>query len=248
MIDPKQTSLEVTVAGRDFEIAQSPGLLQSQRDGGTTGAALWQSTVRFAEWLESSSNILDSHGILTPDSIVLELGAGISGIIPCIVSNKVQKVVSTDQAYTLKALQNNISANLRPTRPKQRTPSNIEVRPLDWETDDVRSFLRSAGLEAGVDVIVACDCIYNYALIPPFVQTCADLCRARSEAHVAEDCTTPTLCIVIQQLRQSDVFEQWLTAFHQAFRVWRVPSNLLSKGLQENSGFAVHVGAVRSSP
>lgn len=242
MIDPKQSSLEVTIAGRDFEITQSPGLLQSQRDGGTTGAALWQSTVRFAEWLESANNPLYVNGVLDSASVVLELGAGISGIIPCLLGDKVQKIVSTDQAYTLKALQNNVTANLRATRPKKRALPNIEVLPLDWETDDPRSFMHSAGLETGVDFIVACDCIYNYALISPFVQTCADLCRIRAEA------TTSTLCIIVQQLRQAEVFEQWLTTFHRSFRVWRIPSNLLSKGLQEDSGFAVHIGVVRGGP
>lgn len=244
MLDPKTTVLNITIAGRDFEITQSPGMLQSQRGGGTTGAAVWQSTVRFAEWLKSPNNLLFTHSILYSDSIVLELGAGISGIVPCLLSEKVRKVVSTDQAYTLKALQQNIIANLRATKPstkKKTVTDNIEVLPLDWETDDASDFLRSAGLETGVDMIVACDCIYNYALITPFVQTCADLCRARHRSPS----TNPTLCIIVQQLRQSEVCEQWLTAFHSSFRVWRVPSNLLSKNLQKDSGFAVHVGIVR---
>lgn len=249
MLDPKKAVLEVTIAGRDFEITQSPGMLQSQREGGTTGAAVWQSIVRFAEWLESSSNPLFGLGLLDATSVVLELGAGVSGILPCILSKRVHKVVSTDQAYTLKALQNNISTNLRETRVSAKVKTSlpaIEVLPLDWETDDALSFLRSAGLDSGVHMIVACDCIYNYALLAPFVQTCADLCRARCHpSNTNEDPKAATLCVIVQQLRQSEVFDQWLAIFRQRFRVWRVPSNLLSKGLQEGSGFAVHVGIVR---
>jgi hypothetical protein len=37
-VDPKAQSLAITVAGRDFTIYQSPGILASSRAGGTTGA------------------------------------------------------------------------------------------------------------------------------------------------------------------------------------------------------------------
>lgn len=37
-IDPKATSLDITVAGRDLTIQQSPTLLSSNRKEGTTGA------------------------------------------------------------------------------------------------------------------------------------------------------------------------------------------------------------------
>ena len=38
MIDPKTAILDITVAGRDFCIQQSPAVLTSHRAGGTTGA------------------------------------------------------------------------------------------------------------------------------------------------------------------------------------------------------------------
>lgn len=37
-VDPKAQVLEVTVAGKDYTIHQSPGLLASDRKEGTTGA------------------------------------------------------------------------------------------------------------------------------------------------------------------------------------------------------------------
>lgn len=37
-IDPKSSSVDVTVAGRSLTIHQSPGVLASDRAGGTTGA------------------------------------------------------------------------------------------------------------------------------------------------------------------------------------------------------------------
>lgn len=90
-----------------------------------------------------------------------------------------------------------------------------------------------------VDLIVACDCIYNEALIEPLNGTCAALCRLR------EDKEKPTLCLIAQQLRSPDVFEAWLKSFHEKFEVWQVPDRLLDEGLREGSGFIVHLGIVR---
>jgi len=38
MVDSKATMLDVTIAGRDLTIEQSPSILASSREGGTTGA------------------------------------------------------------------------------------------------------------------------------------------------------------------------------------------------------------------
>ncbi|KAI9750973.1 MAG: hypothetical protein M4579_006233, partial [Chaenotheca gracillima] len=38
MINPKAATIELSVAGRDFTIHQSPGMLSSNRGNGTTGA------------------------------------------------------------------------------------------------------------------------------------------------------------------------------------------------------------------
>jgi hypothetical protein len=37
-VDSKATSIDITVGGRDLTIHQSPTILSSTRDGGTTGA------------------------------------------------------------------------------------------------------------------------------------------------------------------------------------------------------------------
>lgn len=97
--------------------------------------------------------------------------------------------------------------------------------------------------------MLAVDCVYNYALIPPLVQTCADACRLRRQEeedeghrHVGEK---PSLCIVAQQLRNDDVFKSWLAAFIIDFRVWRVPDEKLPKALRPSAGFVVHIGILR---
>ncbi|KAF3360118.1 Phosphoenolpyruvate carboxykinase [ATP] [Verticillium dahliae VDG1] len=94
------------------------------------------------------------------------------------------------------------------------------------------------------DLVVACDCIYNDALVEPLVQTSVDACllRRRDEGATARE---PTLCIVAQQLRSPEVFEAWLKAFHRRFRVWRVPDQVVGEGLAVGSGFVVHVGILR---
>lgn len=102
-------------------------------------------------------------------------------------------------------------------------------------------------------MVIACDCIYNEALIPPFVQTCVDTCRlrpslrhGRDEGDKDDEDDRPCVCVVAQQLRDPEIFETWLREFISAgFRVWRLPDDELPEGLGSSSGFVVHVGILR---
>ncbi|WYZ46301.1 hypothetical protein EsH8_IX_000526 [Colletotrichum jinshuiense] len=138
----------------------------------------------------------------------------------------------------------------------------IEFRPLDWELDTPTPDLTGSPQARSFDAVVCCDCIYNEALVAPLVSTTADLARLRlrtqedeTEAHDSAghsgddsaDRSEPCVCIVAQQLRSPDVFEEWVKAFHRDFRVWRVPDELLPEGLRIESGFVVHVGILRES-
>lgn len=234
---------------QDFTIKQSPTVLNSARSGGTTGAVVWKVTPRFAEWIASADNVLFRHDVLSSSSVILELGSGIAGIVPVMLAPKVGKYFATDQIYALKLLKENIaqnstvqSARKGAKRSESKQAHNLEVTALDWETDDAHSFLKTAGVSGGIDMIIACDCIYNYALIQPFVQTCVDACRMREAAH-----QKPTICVVAQQLRQPDVFEEWLEGFSKHFRTWRLSDEFLTPALGENSGFVVHLGVLREA-
>ncbi|KAG9843825.1 hypothetical protein KCU98_g7549, partial [Aureobasidium melanogenum] len=249
IIDSQAPLLELSIASRDLSIKQSPTVLNSARGGGTTGAVVWKVTPRFAEWLISPGNLLARHGIVSPESSVLELGCGIAGIVPLTLAPLVQQYIATDQAYALKLLKENIDQNTASTqtgtknkKPSKRAnvvpSSNIQIESLDWEIDDVNSFLKSNNAPEGVDLVIACDCIYNYALIKPFVQTCVDICRSRTGER-------PTVCVIAQQLRQPDVFEEWLEEFNKHFRTWRVSDEALTDDLKENSGFMIHIGILR---
>lgn len=224
-------------------------MLKSTREGGTTGAVVWKVTPLVADWLGSPDNVLFAHGILHASATMLELGSGIAGIIPVTLASRVRRVIATDQHYALKLLRDNIEQNLTAStsrasrKSKQQYSSQskhtVDVLPLDWEADDVQSLLRSNNEPGGVDALFACDCIYNYALIQPFVQTCVDVCRMRAGAE------KPTICAIAQQLRQPDVLEEWITAFAKHFRIWRLPDEFLTPDLQAKMGFVVHLGVLR---
>lgn len=143
---------------------------------------------------------------------------------------------------------NSTTAATSRTQPPPGTGTgNITFRPLDWELDTPDSSL-AGGSDGGgdasssFDLLVACDCIYNEALVPSFAQTCADVCRLQPAPGAGRPC----VCVVAQQLRDPDVFGAWLREFcARGFRVWRVPDGELPEALRSSSGFVVHVGILR---
>ncbi|KAL2691971.1 hypothetical protein Neosp_002366 [[Neocosmospora] mangrovei] len=233
-IDPRAASVDVSVAGHDFTIHQSPAVLSSSRAGGTTGA-------------------------------VLELGCGISPLSALALAPRVSRYILTDQSYVHRLLQRNIDENLEtalgssgtstPTGRSRKkrgghahplSKPNIHFTTLDWEKDEVTPSLTGCNETRSFDAVVACDCVYNYALVSPFVQTCVDACRLRlaDDAFTGDD-SRPCICVIGQQLRNDEVFESWLETFHASFRVWRVPDGALPEDLRSSAGFVVHIGVLR---
>jgi len=221
---------------------------------------LWKITPLFAGWLAWEGNWLFKEGFLSEESTVLELGCGISGVVAMGLAPRVGRYVATDQEYVFKCLRRNLEGNAVTRKvtsmvkygKKQKrgvvdaSAMNVELLALDWETSSLEGMdgllgLDSAGGGQGLDLVLACDCIYNEALIEPFVRTCVELCRLSRRMEVER----PTLCVIAQQLRSHVVFDAWLAAFHGGFRVWRVPDELLVDGLKEGSGYVVHVGVLR---
>jgi hypothetical protein len=226
---------------------------------------LWKITPYFAEWIASPDNIMFQTSVLSPQSSVLELGCGISGVVGLVLSPLIGCYVATDQDNVMRMLNQNISENTvhpstlatkrRKSHSKQAGTSSaqhkggiIETRSLDWETDMLSpEFLVTSGASTttntGFDVVLACDCIYNAHLITPFVRMCVDACSLRSTLGPIE--CQPSVCVVAQQLRSPDIFEEWLQEFHKHFRVWRVPDKHLTAELQAGTGFTVHLGILR---
>ncbi|KAJ5790669.1 uncharacterized protein N7518_007680 [Penicillium psychrosexuale] len=140
--------------------------------------------------------------------------------------------------------------------------TNISFTTLDWETDQAASLKECMDLDEthgeeeeegeedkGFDLLLSCDCIYNEALVAPFVRTCAEICRLRP-AYVADSGELssrrrPTVCIIAQQQRSPDVFETWLREAMREFRVWRLGDGVLGEGLRSGSGYLVHLLLVK---
>lgn len=185
-VDAKATSLEITVDNRDLIIQQSPTLLSSNREGGTTGAVVWKITPLFAQWIASDDNVLFRSAFLDQGSTVLELGSGSSGIVAMALAHRIGRYIATDQEYVFKLLKANIEENY----PKRKEPgssvvkhhgkprvnsggayarSNIDVLALDWESSLISSLpttmdTTSADVSTFISAVIACDCVYNESL------------------------------------------------------------------------------------
>ncbi|KAL4965648.1 S-adenosylmethionine-dependent methyltransferase [Aspergillus stella-maris] len=147
---------------------------------------------------------------------------------------------------------------------------NITFTSLDWETDipdTLKSQIQSSPstststnnideeeeADKGFDLLLSCDCIYNEALISPFVRTCADVARLRSQSSSPSSSSSstrnPTVAIIAQQQRSPDVFEAWLRETMRYFRVFRLADDVLrvegGLGLGGGSGYLVHALVLR---
>ena len=237
------TDLAFEIGNRHIETRQSPGLLKSDTSsGGNLGAVVWEASPRLAKWLVTKSSLLWNIGVLRPDASIVELGCGIAGLVGLALSPLVSSYILTDQQYVMKHLQANLelnrSSNILSSKRKAASDSNktgLRTLSLDWELADGKSITHALGPGGELDLLIACDCIYNEFLIEPFVTVCEEICSASSSGEVLP------LVLVCQQLRSSDIFEQWLIRMLKTFKIWRVPDEHLPKALHNASGFAIHV-------
>ncbi|POS78548.1 hypothetical protein DHEL01_v203045 [Diaporthe helianthi] len=117
IVDPRSSTIELTVNGRDLSVTQSPSVLSSNRAGGTTGAVVWKVTPMLASWLASPTNILFRTGILTSSSTVLELGCGVSAVVGLALAPLVSRYVLSDQPYVARFVEQNLEQNQRALAP-----------------------------------------------------------------------------------------------------------------------------------
>ncbi|KAF3389122.1 Diaminohydroxyphosphoribosylamino-pyrimidine deaminase [Penicillium rolfsii] len=291
-VDSRASSLDVTISGNEYTVHQSPTLLSSSRAGGTTGAVLWKITPRFAEWISSPANPLWTHSLLSPSSVVAELGCGISALVALALAPSVRHYLATDQEYVRRVFRTNLEANAsvkaagsasskqkssktrgssrstsKSKQPSKTAASNITFTTLDWELDQpelLKDCIESESSsptghdkvgedeDRGFDLLLSCDCIYNEALVAPFVRTCAEICRLRpayepSSQEASRSSRQPTICIVAQQQRAPEVFETWLRETLREFRVWRLSDEVLGDGLKGGTGYLVHLLLARES-
>lgn len=130
-------------------------------------------------------------------SRVLELGAG-TGVLGILLHQLFASWTASDQYDNLKLISRNVKHN--------GEPKNLQVEEVDWvdihkekmKADKKYNGSEDAGRRKGsaeeYDLIVAVDCIYNEALIPPFVSALE---------HYATK--GKTIVMVVCELRSADV-------------------------------------------
>ncbi|KAF3214829.1 hypothetical protein TWF679_004609 [Orbilia oligospora] len=265
-VNRTDSTVSVSINSQDLTIHQSPSLLTSTREAGTTGAVLWKVTPLLASWLTHPCNTVFQR-ILKPDYTVIELGAGTSGVLAVSCAPFVGAYYATDQDYCLKLLRKNILENTKDvaekfskskgkssnkrakrgteTSSQTTTTGNATVLPLDWQLTQVSSIPEFK--ERQIDIIFAADCIYNESLVEPLVDTMADLSKLnRGKNTSGETDRDVTLVMVAQELRSPDVLEAFMKTFCAKFQVWRLPDKLFKdcgdggKGLMEGGGYVVH--------
>lgn len=223
------------------------------------------------------------HSFLSSDSVVAELGCGISALVALALAPSVNHYLATDQEYVRRLFRTNLEENenvsvtnassaknkgnkSRGGKPAKKQaasanngPRNVTFTTLDWELDqpaslkgciDADSDNHEAGDDTekdnGFDLLLSCDCIYNDALVTPFVRTCTEICRLRPAYNPSEETESrstrqPTICIIAQQQRAPDVFEAWLRETLREFRVWRLSDDILGEDLKNGTGYLVHL-------
>lgn len=220
-IDRGGDAITVEAGGRELELRQlASGLMQQLS---STGFLCWKSSAYLADWWD--------HGVLASaigsDSVVVELGSGVGGILALTIGTRCRHFVATDQKPILKLLRQNIDENRKPAKP--RAPVlEVSVVEFDWEYPEHGVHeVRQVEL-AQPDVILASDTIYNEFLVPHFVEALRQLMAPHTTAIVAVALRNPEVieCFVRQLLQRK-------------LTVATVPWSELSPELQR--GYAIYV-------
>ncbi|KUM60887.1 hypothetical protein ACN42_g6244 [Penicillium freii] len=269
MLDPRAPSVEISINGNEYTIHQSPSLLSSHRTGGTTGAE-WITNPSNPLWttsLLSQTSTVAELGTGISALVALVLAPSVRHYIAT-DQEYVRKLfrMNLDANASIGVSSSNSKAKGKSKGSKSsksvsnstaKRVDNISFTTLDWETDQAASLKEcmdsddvhgqdeeeEGGEDKGFDLLLSCDCIYNEALVAPFVRTCAEICRLRP-AYLAgseepRPHRKPTVCIIAQQQRSPDVFETWLRETMREFRVWRLSDDVLGEGLKSGSGYLV---------
>ncbi|CDK28414.1 unnamed protein product [Kuraishia capsulata CBS 1993] len=221
--------IHVTVNDHDLQIHQSVSSL-SGKESSSTGFVAWSSSVPFAQWLP---------GWLGPslkELQIVELGAGVSGILSATIGPKCSRYLATDQKHILKLLKKNLEENLSqevhsttldaslPRNTRRTDIKNypkIDIAEYDWEySDSMKNDILAFFPGGAPDLILASDTIYNEYLIKPF----ADAIEGLSGNH--------TGFLGILQLRDESIIEAFLVEMtNRAFQCYHIPGHLVSDEL-----------------
>ncbi|KAI5816841.1 hypothetical protein BZA77DRAFT_311139 [Pyronema omphalodes] len=259
MHSPTAASVTLEIPPFTLTVQQSPTLLNAKLASGTTGAVLWNLTPRFARWLVSSPH---ARALIPETAKVLELGCGATSVLAATLGRTVAGYIQSDMGYTLKLAAANLEENLKEngtgdsSRKKggkgKKGPvgsssssqlgvnrgESIKSIVLDWQEDDLASHpeIKALAGEDGLTAVIACDCVYNEVLVPPFLDTLEAAARLGNGNAIV---------MVATEIRSPDVQEIFLEGFMKRFEVYRVNDRYLGDELKVEDGIVIHVGVLR---
>lgn len=226
-VNRKDETIEISLpeSGIDLTIVQSlTGLSES------TGYVCWQTALYLTDWI-----LLDPGCPfkLTSSMTIVELGAGVGGILVSLLGPRVCKYIATDQQNILKLLQqnynNNKQSDTKKSKKKKFEEFSVFFTEFDWEyIDHGVNNIKEIVDDTHIDLIIACDTIYNDYLIQPFIDSFKLL-------------MTPNVTGVVVGLQVRD--EQLVEAFaeqvlHEGLKLYCVLNEFLSTDLLK--GFVVY--------
>ncbi|CDH10461.1 probable Ribosomal N-lysine methyltransferase 5 [Zygosaccharomyces bailii ISA1307] len=258
----------------NFIIEQSlPGLYSSSNGNSTTGFVLWSTTPAFIQWLlydPNASELRIGGSVKTIGSSIarsipamfsgkqstgiVELGGGVSGILPVILGNYVDYYICTDQRGILNKMKHNIRENIlqlnrrrcfsqsmgiNSTEDEEELAGNavnLEIMLLDWEKFKLKDnacypHLYCLAQKSSTVYIVAMDVIYNDFLIDPFLKTLSQIrdyfIQKKLQTH----------CLIGIHLRAEDMVSDFL---EKAVLEYRLPLNHVVDPFLESTRFSLY--------
>ncbi|CAM9013109.1 unnamed protein product [Wickerhamomyces anomalus] len=167
----KKDQLQISISDSDYQFEQSISNLNTSNS--STGFVLWRVSIPFVKWIQTKQ----LHDF--KDKYVVELGAGVTGLLSSTIGLKTQHWIATDQYHLIKLLKKNISNNVpifqsstiecdvKPKK-KQIVPK-IDVCVYDWENIEQGLYEIKELNPKEPDFIIGCDIVYNDYLVPYLV-------------------------------------------------------------------------------
>ncbi len=111
----------------------------SEYKNNTTGYLLWKVSPIFADWMLNYQDINPFGRLFSNDhkSVVVELGAGVSGVLASTLGTRSQVYITTDQHHLLKILKRNVVSNVDPLKSDSCYNLSVEGSPLTDELNNM---------------------------------------------------------------------------------------------------------------
>ncbi|CAH2353987.1 hypothetical protein CLIB1423_13S03422 [[Candida] railenensis] len=222
-VDRSSETIEISLpmSKIDMTIVQSlTGLSES------TGYVCWETASYLTDWILSDENCPIR---LNNDMTVVELGSGVGGILVSQFGPQVKKYVATDQKPILKLLKKNFVNNVRGeytsetcdggssskdknySRRSNGDAAVIEFVECDWEyVEHGVSTVKEVIGDVEIDLVIACDTIYNEYLIPHFIRSFKSLMGANTAVLVGLQVRDE----VLMEIFAEKIFEEDLKLYY----------------------------------